>query len=42
MMKKICLGVHWITLARTHSKSGLKSQVLKLTFFELKMMVKEV
>ena len=28
------------TPARTHSISGLKSRVLKLTFFSLKMMVK--
>ena len=30
----------WITPTRTHSISGLKSRVLKLTFFSLKMMVK--
>ena len=35
-------GFYWIcnTPARTHSKSRLKSRVLKLTFFSLKMMVK--
>ena len=39
-------GVAWrcwlglATPARTHSISGLKSRVLKLTFFSLKMMVK--
>ena len=34
---KISMG---ITPARTHSISGLKSRVLKLTFFSLKMMMK--
>merc|ERR1712051_555931 len=38
MMKMITLDPY--TPARTHSISGLKSQVLKLTFFSLKMMVK--
>ena len=33
-------NISHLTPARTHSISGLKSRVLKLTFFSLKMMVK--
>jgi hypothetical protein len=36
----VCSSFYWYTPARTHSISGLKSRVLKLTFLALKMMVK--